>query len=413
MLQSLLSRLSVATTLALSAAGALAAPAAIDTANPINGLTSIFSTTFDGALPGCGVGASTYCTWFNGDPSIARKVTASPYPSKVVNNVPGGIGPANVPPAAVPAAGSFLDLTLGAGNTTLTLGVSSITFAPVDICIANSTNCADLLAKAVDAGIVFNPTGPANGGAFTPAGGGSTGSTVPVDANGKAVFQVQNAAAIVVDFSQFSGVVTSCTGLQCPLIQFDVLNLDIVRYVLEIDYDPTFTSFTGRFIGQTGNNSMVFATLNSVGADQDGDGFIDTLDNCPSNANADQADGDTDGRGNVCDNCSANANMVAGVVPNSQGLLKAQLDSDADGYGNACDADVNNSGSTTATDYSILRSVIGKTYNFSFNAAKSDLNASGSVTATDYSILRSKIGVVPSVGPSGLACAGTIPCPPQ
>jgi Dockerin type I domain/Thrombospondin type 3 repeat len=412
MLQSLMTRLSIAGAVALTASGALAAPAAIDTANPINGLTSIFSTTFDGALPVCGVGASQYCAWFNGDPSVTRKVTASPYPSKVVNNVPGGIGPANVPVAPVPAAGSFLDLTLGGGNTTLTLGVSSITFATVDICIANATNCADLLVRAVDAGIVFNPTGPANGGAFTPAGGGSTGNTVPVDANGKAVFQVQNGGAIVVDFSQFSSVVQpGCTGVQCPLITFDVLNLDISRYVLEIDYDPTFTSFTGRFIGQTGNNSMVFATLNSAGADQDGDGFIDTLDNCPSNANADQADGDSDGRGNVCDNCSATANMVTGAVPNSQGLVKAQLDSDADGYGNACDADVNNSGSVTATDYSILRSVIGKAYNFSFNAAKSDLNASGSVTATDYSILRSRIGSTP--GPSGLACAGTIPCPPQ
>ena len=151
---------------------------------------------------------------------------------------------------------------------------------------------------------MFNPTGPANGGPLTPGGGGSTGGTVPVDANGKAVFQVQNGGAIVVDFSQFSEVVTTCSGLQCAAVTFDALFLDVVRYVLEIDYDPTFTSFTGRFIGQTSNNSMVFATLNSVGADQDGDGFIDTLDNCPSNANADQADGDTDGRGNVCDNCS-------------------------------------------------------------------------------------------------------------
>ena len=99
-------------------------------------------------------------------------------------------------------------------------------------------------------------------------------------------------------------------------------------------------------------------------------------------------------------------------MPNSPACVnKSQLDADADGYGNICDSDVNNSGSTTATDYSILRSVIGKLYNFSANAAKSDMNGSGSVTAADYSILRARIGV--ATGPSGLACAGTIPCPPQ
>lgn len=410
MTQSLITRLSISASLALAASGALAAPVAIDTANPINGLTSIFSVTFDGgALPPCGGGASTYCTWFGGDPTVARNVTSSPYPSKVLNVVPGGIGPTGVPVAPVPASGSFLDLTLSGGNTQLTLGVSSITFGTVDICIASSSSCATLLAHAVDAGIVFNPTGPANGGPFTPPGGGSTGDTVPVDVNGKAVFQVQNGGNIVVDFSKFSSVVTSCTGTQCALVQFDVLNLDVVRYVLEIDYDPTFTSFTGRFIGQTGNASIVYATLNSAGSDQDGDTLVDTADNCPSNANLDQADSDGDGRGNVCDNCSSLSNTAAGVVPNTPGLLRAQLDADADGYGNACDADLNNSGGTTASDYAVLRSRIGTLYNSAFNSAKADINGSGSVTAADYAILRSRIGTPP--GPSGLACAGTTPCP--
>jgi hypothetical protein len=40
-----------------------------------------------------------------------------------------------------------------------------------------------------------------------------------------------------------------------------VLTLDMIRYLLVIDYDPTFTSFTATFIGQTANNSMVFANL--------------------------------------------------------------------------------------------------------------------------------------------------------
>jgi hypothetical protein len=37
------------------------------------------------------------------------------------------------------------------------------------------------------------------------------------------------------------------------------------RYRLLVDWDPTFTSFTADFIGETANNSLVFATLNSGG----------------------------------------------------------------------------------------------------------------------------------------------------
>jgi hypothetical protein len=78
------------------------------------------------------------------------------------------------------------------------------------------------------------------------------------------VFEVQNGGAVVVDFSRFSQVVTSCTGSLCGLITGDVLNLDIVRYVLDLQYDPTYTDFTGKFIGQTANNSLVFANLSTV-----------------------------------------------------------------------------------------------------------------------------------------------------
>lgn len=98
-------------------------------------------------------------------------------------------------------------------------------------------------------------------------------------------------------------------------------------------------------------------------------------------------DGDGDGVPDPVDNCSAVANAT-------------QRDANGDGYGNICDADLNNSGGVTATDYAILRSVIGQSATSSATAAAADLNGSGSVTATDYAILRSKIGSSP--GPSGL-----------
>ena len=68
-------------------------------------------------------------------------------------------------------------------------------------------------------------------------------------------------------------------------------------------------------------------------ADLDADGVLDSLDNCPAIANADQADSDGDGNGNACDNCSTVANAN-------------QCDSDGDGFGNRCDGDLNNNGVT-------------------------------------------------------------------
>lgn len=266
--------LSVAAGLALVASRSMAAAIGLEVTDPNNGLTDIYSATFDGALIACGVGSSTYCTFFGGDPGTARSVEVVPDPTGVQNAVPGGIGPGGIPAAPPPASGSFLDLTLSAGNTLLTLGDqtagtgdSTVTFADFNICIDEvgmTTGCGRINAQADNGGMVFNPTGPVNGNPRTPAGGGSTGDTVPVDSNGRAVFQVQNGGAVVVDFSRFSQVVTSCTGSFCPLVTGDALNLDIIRYVLEIDFESDFSSFTGNFIGQTSNNSLVYATLNSV-----------------------------------------------------------------------------------------------------------------------------------------------------
>jgi hypothetical protein len=264
-------RLALAAGLTLTASGAMAT--ALQLSAP-NGLYRIWSATFDGGvLNPCGGGSSTYCAFFGGDPTASQNVQITPNPSTLVNNVPGGIGPAGTPVAPVPASGSFLDLTLSAGNTVLTLGDqiaatgdSAVTYGPANICVAPGNGCAAINANIVDAGMVFNPTGPVNGGALTPGGGGSTGNSVTETSAGSRlfVFQVQNAGGVVVDFSRFSQVYTSCTGAFCAAITADGLNLDMIRYVLEIQYDPTYTTFTGKFIGQTTNSSLVFANLNSV-----------------------------------------------------------------------------------------------------------------------------------------------------
>jgi hypothetical protein len=268
--KALTSLLGAAALLAISASSAMAAPATLSDSDPANGLYDIWSSTFDNGGAGltnlaC-VAGSTYCTFFGGDPSAVHNITITPNPSMLANNgtTPGGIGPTGIPVAPVPAPGSFLDLTLGGGNASLTLGVSSITFNPVNLCLAVANGCAGINANAYNAGMVINAPGAAIGGALTPVGGGSTGDTVANDGFGKFVFEVNQSPTVMVDFSRFSQVVTSCTGIYCGFVSGDVLKLDMVRYALEIQYDPTYTTFTGKFIGQTANNSLVYANLNSV-----------------------------------------------------------------------------------------------------------------------------------------------------
>jgi hypothetical protein len=108
------------------------------------------------------------------------------------------------------------------------------------------------------------------------------------------------------------------------------------------------------------------------------------------------ADADADGIPDALDNCV--------LTPNVD-----QLDADGDGYGNACDADLNNSGTVTAADFAILRSVLGQSATASPTAAAADLNGSGTVTAADFAILRAALGKNP--GPSALQpnCPPTCP----
>jgi hypothetical protein len=64
--------------------------------------------------------------------------------------------------------------------------------------------------------------------------------------------------------------------------------------------------------------------LSQTDPDLDGDGLLNSADNCPTVYNPGQADEDDDGAGDLCDNCLG--------LQNSD-----QLDGDSDGFGDACD----------------------------------------------------------------------------
>ena len=222
----------------LASAAGRAETYSLNTADASNGIFDIFSTTFDGSLVPCNLppnpvpyDAAT-CTFFNGYTPSNRALIITPNPTGIIDGVPGGI-------AAAPSA-SYMNLTLANNNTEVTLTGGALKFAELTITISGST-----VVLAENAGFVFN----------------AAAQTTAVNASGQATFEVSLAPGIAVDFSTFNDVVTSCTGPLCGLIP--ILTLDMVRYQLVVDFDDTFSTFTGSLLGQTANNSMVFATINA------------------------------------------------------------------------------------------------------------------------------------------------------
>jgi hypothetical protein len=107
-------------------------------------------------------------------------------------------------------------------------------------------------------------------------------------------------------------------------------------------------------------------------------------------------DSDSDLVPDQFDNCSS--------LKNGPGETSNQVDTDLDGYGNRCDPDFNNSGAVSGADFTPFVA------NFNTGEALYDLNGDGVVSGADFTIFIAFFNQPP--GPSGLACAGTVPCIP-
>lgn len=104
--------------------------------------------------------------------------------------------------------------------------------------------------------------------------------------------------------------------------------------------------------------------------DADGDGWLDAEDNCSLDADADQRD------------------------------------TDSDGFGDLCDCDFDNNGICDGSDLMIFGQFFGKTA--APESRELDMNGDGIVSGDDYLLFAVRWGGPP--GPSGLSCAGTVPC---
>jgi hypothetical protein len=83
-----------------------------------------------------------------------------------------------------------------------------------------------------------------------------------------------------------------------------------------------------------------------------------------------------------------------------------QCDTDQDGYGNACDADTDNDYVVGIVDFTTFAN------EFQSSGAPgsivSDFDCDGTVSIADFTTFSNSFQGTP--GPSGLSCAGVIPC---
>jgi hypothetical protein len=100
---------------------------------------------------------------------------------------------------------------------------------------------------------------------------------------------------------------------------------------------------------------------------------------------------------------------ICDALDNCKLLAVVTCDTDSDGYGNHCDGDFDQSGFVTAADFGGIWLVdfgIGLD-----QGTGTDMDCSGFVTAGDFGSLWLPQFTLGTPGPSGLACAGTVPCP--
>ena len=82
-------------------------------------------------------------------------------------------------------------------------------------------------------------------------------------------------------------------------------------------------------------------------------------------------------------------------------------DADTDGYGNACDGDFTQDGLTGLPDFGAFGGAFGATG--APGTIAEDMNCDGTVGLPDFGLFGINFGAG-TPGPSGLSCAGTVPC---
>ena len=165
------------------------------------------------------------------------------------------------------------------------------------------------------------------------------------------LIEVNDATAwqFTLDASDIDGDELAVTVVDQP--EFGTLSwAGVVGTYTPITSDNGFDEFTYR-VSDGLNNSGLATVTALVGADSDGDGLPNSLDNCPGEANGTQADFDGDDIGDACDD-DIDGDGFLNDEDLCPGLADDGLDMDADGTGNMCDDD--RDGDSLGNDLEIL-----------------------------------------------------------
>lgn len=87
----------------------------------------------------------------------------------------------------------------------------------------------------------------------------------------------------------------------------------------------------------------------------------------------------------------------------------SQVDTNLDGYGNRCDADYDDNGIVALSDLVTFYNAFGTSSGEPGYDPDLDSDSNGSVGISEFLLVTGELGQPP--GPSGMACAGTPPCP--
>jgi hypothetical protein len=185
------------------------------------------------------------------------------------------------------------------------------------------------------------------------SGGGSATFQATLHEDGRIQFQYQD-----VD----SGYLLNDFGISATVGIEDVTGTHGLQYAFD---QPLIEDAMSLWI-------VVGADSCDPAGDTDGDGVCDSADNCLEEPNADQ------------------------------------IDSNLDGYGNACDPDYDDDGVVSIPDFRMFRPHLGSSSGDASFDPSFDHDGDGAVGIPDFAMLRHYFGERP--GPSGLSCAGTIPC---